>query len=193
MFIIAPLNQVKGENAYPEYVDVLRSVQDAAINRAKQIWNGYSQGGLYPGDKEFGICPLRANEMANDVTATTLSGTYNFRKNLQSTGWQTLFNYNVRTDIIHAFAGFQITDEILRILALRFEFSDRKFPIMDLQIAKGWGSFAILFKEDVGKELISQEETSVYVRGYVEATGYQTIVPIGFQLYKRKDLVITET
>jgi len=30
------------------------------------------------------------------------------------------------------------------------------------------------------------------VRGYIESTGYQTIVPLGFQLYKRKDLVITE-
>lgn len=192
-FIIAPLDKVKGPNAFPEYVDVLKAVQDAAIERAKEIWKGYGQGGLYPGDNEFGICPLRANEMANDVSSTTLSGTYNFRKNLAATGWHSLFNYTVREDIIHAFAGFMITDEILRLLQLRFEFGDRKFPILDIQEAKGWGSFAILFKEDVGKELISQERTSVYVRGYVEATGYQTIVPLGFQLYKRKDLVITET
>ena len=193
MFIIAPLNLVKGENAYPEYVDVLRSVQDAAINRAKQIWNGYSQGGLYPGDKEFGICPLRANEMANDVTATTLSGTYNFRKNLGSTAWVNLFNYTVRDDIIHAFAGFSVPDDTLRLLALRFEIGDRKYPILDIQEAKGWDGFSIIFKEDAGKELIAPEKTSVLVKGYGEAVGYQTIIPLGFMLYKRKDLVITET
>lgn len=193
MYVIAQVSNVKGENQYPEFADVLKSVQDAAISRAKDIWKGYTQGGIYPGDKEFGICPLRANEMANDVNSTALSGTYSFRKNFQATGWHTLFDYSVREDVIHAFAGFMVTEETLRILQLRFEFGDRKYPIIDIQEAKGWGSFAILFKEDVGKELISQEESSVYIRGYVESTGYQTIIPLGFQLYKRKDLVISET
>ena len=190
-YIIAPLRLVKGEGAYPEFVDVLKSVQDAAIARAKEIWPGYTQGGLYPGDKEFGICPMRAREMLG--VTTVLSGTYSFRQNYASTAWSDIFNYIVREDIIHAFAGFMITDEVLRFLELRFEFGDRKYPIMDVQEAKGWGSFGILFKEDVGKELIAQEETSVLVRGYVESTGYQNVVPLGFQLYKRKDLVISET
>jgi len=191
-YVIAPLSLVKGEGAYPEFADVLKSVQDAAISRAKEIWKGYEQGGLYPGDKEFGVCPFRAREMAHDVSSTTLSGTYSFRKNFGTTAWHTIFDYSVREDIIHAFAGFMITDEVLRLLELRFEIGDRKYPIIDIQEAKGWGSFAILFKEDVGKELIAQEETSVYVRGYIESTGYQNIVPLGFQLYKRKDLVISE-
>lgn len=192
-YIIAPMRLVKGEGAYPEFAEVLKSVQDAAIARAKDIWKGYSQGGIYPGDNEFGICPMRAREMAHDVSSTTLSGTYSFRKNLGTAGWHTIFDYTVRKDVIHAFAGFMITDEVLRLLELRMEFGDRKFPILDIQEAKGWGAFAIIFKEDVGKELIAQEESSVYLRGYVEATGYQNIVPIGFQLYKRKDLVISET
>jgi len=192
-YIIASLEKVKGEGAYPEFVDVLKSVQDAAIARANEIWKGYTQGGLYPGDKEYGICPLRAREMAHDVSSTTLSGTYSFRKNFGATAWHTIFDYSVREDIIHAFAGFMITDEILRILEMRFEFGDRKFPILDIQEAKGWGAFAILFKEDVGKELIAQEETSVLVKGYVESTGYQNVVPLGFQLYKRKDLVLSES
>ena len=96
-------------------------------------------------------------------------------------------------NFIHAFAGFMVTDEILRLLELRMELGDRKYPIVDVQEAKGWGRFAILFKEDVGGELIAQEESSVYLRGYVEATGYQTIVPLGYQLYKRKDLVLSES
>ena len=192
-YIIAPLNKVKGEGAYPEFADVLRSVQDAAIARAKEIWKGYTQGGMYPGDNEFGICPLRAREMATNVTSSTLSGTYSFKKNLASTGWHTLFNYSVREEIIHAFAGFMITDEALRLLEFRVELGDRKYPIIDVQEAKGWGAFAILFKEDKGKELIAQERTSFYVRGYVEATGYQTIIPLGLQLYRRKDLVISES
>jgi len=192
-YVIAPLDKVKGEGAYPEYEDVLKAVQDAAINRAKEVWSGFTFGGLYPGDKEFGICPLRAREMAHDVTATTASGTYSFRKNLATTAWHTIFDYTTRKDILHAFAGFAITDETLRILELRMEVSDKKYPIIDIQEAKGWGGFAILFKEDQGAELIAEPETSIYLRGYVEAAGYQNVVPLGFQLYKRKDLVISES
>lgn len=192
-YVIAPLDKVKGENQWEEFRGVLSDLQDEAIERAKQVWTGYEFGGVYPGDNEFGICPIRAREMAHDVTVTTLSGTYNFRKNFATTAWHTIFDYTVRTDIFHAFAGFIVTDEILRILEFRFEFGDRKYPILDVQEAKAWGGFAILFKEDKDKMFVAPEETSVYVRGYIEATGYQTIVPLGFQLYKRKDLVISET
>lgn len=192
-FVIAPLDKVKGENAFPGFEEVLKDLQDAAIQRAKDIWKGWEFGGILPGEKEFGICPLRAREMANDVTATTLSGSYNYRKNLGSTGWYTLFDYSVRDDIIHAFAGFKVTDDVLRLLEFRMEMSDKKLPIIDVQEAKGWGQFAILFKVDEGKELIAEPRHSVYLRGYVEASGYQTIVPLGFQLYKTKNLVISET
>jgi len=192
-YIIAPLDKVKGENNHPAFEEVLKAVQDAAIEHAKEIWSGYTQGGLYPADGEFGICPLRANEMASDVSITTLSSTYSFRKNFASTGWHRIFNYSTRKDVIHAFAGFAFTDETLRFLQLRFELGDRLYPIIDIQEAMGWGGFAILFKEDAGKELISSEESRVLVRGYVEATGYQRVVPLGVQLYKRKDMVITET
>ncbi len=192
-YIIAPLDKVRGENAFPEYVDVLRSVEAAAIKRAGEIWKGYTFGGVYPGENQFGICPLRAREMAHDVTSQTLSGTYSFRKNFAATTWHSIFDYNVREDILHAFAGFAITDSVLRFLELRMEVSDRIHPIFDIQEAKGWGAFAILFKEDAGNELVAADRARVYVRGYVEATGWQNVVPLGFQLYKRKDLVISET
>ena len=148
---------------------------------------------MLPGENQFGICPLRQNEMANDVSATTLSGSYTYRKNVTATGWRSMFNYSTRKDVLHAFAGFKITDEILRILQFRFEIGDRLYPILDVQEAKDWGSFAILIKEDAGSELIAEPEKRVLIRAYFDTTGFQTLVPLGFQLYKRKDLVITET
>jgi len=193
MYVIGPLRLTKGEGMFPEFDAVLKQVEAAGIQRAEKIWPGYTFGGVYPGDHQFGICPLRANEMAHDVSATTLSGTYSFRKNFAAVAWHGVFDYTTRTDILHAFAGFAVTDEILRLLQLRMEVSDRKFPIFDIQEAKGWGSFAILFKEDVGEALIAEPETSVLIKAYVESTGYQSVVPLGFELYKRKDLVISET
>ena len=192
-FVFAPLNLVKGEGQYPEFNDVLKSVQDAGIARAKTLWSGFSQGGLTPGDKEFGIIPMRANEMANDVTSTTLSGTYSFRKSYTAGAWRPIFNFTTREDTIHALAGFAFADDVLRFSQIRWEIGDKKYPIIDLQLAQTFGSFALLLKEDAGKEIIIEQEQSVLLRGYCETTGPQRIVPIGFMLYKRKDLVITET
>jgi len=192
-YIFAPLNLVKGENNYPEYADVLKAVQDAAINRAKSLWSGFSQGGLTPGDREFGIVPMRMNEMAADTTSTTLSGSYSFRKTYTAGGWRPIFNFTTREDTIHALAGFAFTDDVLRFSQIRWEIGDKKYPIIDLQLAQSFGNFALLLKEDAGKEIIIEQEQSVLVRGYCETSGPQRIVPIGFMLFKRKDLVISET
>lgn len=192
-FILAPWNRIKGDNAFPEFEQALADLEEAAIERAKEIWTGYNFGGVEPGEGEFGIRSIPANEVANDVAAQTLSGTYSYKKNLASTGWHNLFNYKVPEDVIHAFAGFGVTDEVLRLLQLRMELGDRKFPIIDIQEAKSWGGFMIVFKTDKGKELIQGPRRAVQVRGYVEATGYQTIVPIGLSLYKNKDFTLSET
>ena len=192
-FVFAPLSLVKGEGQYPEFVDVLKAVQDAGIARAKDLWVGFSQGGLTPGDKQFGIVPMRMNEMANDVAAATLSGSYSFRKSYTAGAWRPIFNFTTREDTIHALAGFAFADDVLRFSQIRWEIGDKKYPIIDLQLAQTFGNFALLLKEDAGKEIIIEPEQSVLVRGYCETTGPQRIVPIGFMLFKRKDLVISET
>jgi len=193
-YIIGPLRLIKGEHDFPEFLQVMRDLQGAAIARAEQIWSpGYKFGGINPKDGQFGIAPLRAREMAHDVSATTLSGTYSFRKNLGATAWHSIFDYTTRKDVLHAFAGFAITDAALNLLELRWQIGDRIYPIMDIQEAKSWGNFALIVKQDMGDQLIAEPETSVYVRAYVETVGWQNIVPLGFQLYKRKDLIISES
>lgn len=192
-FVFAPLDAVKSPGQYPEYVDVLKAVQDAGITRAKELWGGFSQGGLTPGEKQFGIIPMRMNEMANDVTSSTLSGSYSFRKSYTAGAWRNIFNFTTREDTIHALAGFAFADDVLRFSQIRWEIGDKKYPIIDLQLAQTFPGFALVFKEDVGKEIIIEQEQSVLVKGYCESTGPQRIVPIGFMLFKRKDLVISET
>jgi len=191
-YVLGPMGLVKGEGLWPEFIASLKDLEQIALRRAEEVWPGFKFGGLTPGDHEFGICPLRQNEMAVDTTTTTASGSYSFRKNLAATAWHGIFNYTSRKDTLHAFAGFAITDEVLRLSQLRMEISDRKLPVFDIQEAQGWGSFGILIKEDVGQALLAEPETSVLLKGYVESTGYQRVVPLGFMLYKRKDLVISE-
>lgn len=194
MYTLGPAILVKGENNWPEYQEVLRNVQERAIARASDLWNGYTFGGSTPGDKEFGMIALRPNEMASDVSATTLSGSYTFRKNITAaSAWRNLFDYSVRDDVIHAFAGFAIPEDTLRMAAIRMEIGDRIYPINHLEEALGWGSFAILFKQKVGDELIAEPRKRVLVKSYHTSIGWQTVIPLGFELFRRKDLVITET
>ena len=192
-YIIAELAKVKGEGQYPEYEDVLKAVQDAAYQRASDIWEGYEPGGLMPGPRQYGVGPLRKNDMARDTTDSTPSGSYSFTKTLAATGWQDLLNYTVRDNMIHAFAGFSFTDQTLRVTQLRVEIGDRRFPIWDIQEAQLYDRFALVLKEDEAKELIANPQERVLVRIYAESTGNQRVVPIGLSLFKTANLVLTET
>ncbi|MDP3732534.1 MAG: hypothetical protein Q8R31_05915 [Candidatus Omnitrophota bacterium] len=192
-FVIAPLSKIKGENNYPGYDEAMKALQSKAFSRAQVIWKGFSPGGINPGAGQFGLTTIRPNEMSNNVTSSTASGSYSFNRNRTGGAWRSLWDFTTREGIIMAIAGFRITDDTLRIAQIRYELGDRKSAIMDLQEAMGWqGGFDIIFNQDRGQELVLDPQTYFYVRGYVESSGNQRIVPLGFMLYKTKDLVMTE-
>ena len=192
-FIIAPLGDVKGLNNYPEYIKTLEELQAAARARASTIWGGAGAGGLTPGPDQYGLGPFRKNDMAGDTTDSTPSGSYTFRKSITATGWQDIFNYTVRQDMIHAFAGFLISDDVLRILQLRMRGGSTNLPIWDSQEAQRYDKFAIIIKADAGAPFVADQKTSMLIRIYAETVGFQRVVPLGFQLFRRPDLVINET
>ena len=192
-YVIAPLSDVKGLNNYPEYIDALKAVEKAALARADVLWSGQAPGGLVPTGQQYGLGPLRKNDMAVDTTDSTPSGSYSFRKTVTATGWVDTFNYTVRQDMIHAFAGFLVADDVLRITQFRMEIGDRRFPIWDIQEAFRYDKFAVILKTDQGGELVADPRTRVLMRTYFETVGLQRVVPLGLSLYRRPDLVITET
>ena len=192
-YIIAPLDEVKGEGQFPEFQGVLRALEAKAHARATSIWPGFSFGGLIPSSQEYGIGPLRKNDMSGDTTDSLASGSYTFRKNITATGWADIFNYTVRTDMIHSLAGFLISDDVLRITQLRLEIGKIRFPIWDIQEAQRYNKYAIVLKMDEGKELIAEPRSRMLARLYAESTGWQRVVPVGFSLFKHTDVVLTET
>jgi len=187
-YIIAPLDKVKVD--YPEFMDVMRQVERVSIARAEKIWPAFKLGGLIPGEKEFGI----GNILPKDVLG---AGTYSWTQSFTAPGsWTNIFSYTVPEDEIHAFAGFAISDPTLIFNQIRLEISDKKYPIWEIEEANLYEKgFAIIIKADPGDELIAEEEIPVLVRGYQErgTSGYeQRVIPIGINIYKRKDLVISE-
>lgn len=187
-YIIAPLEKVKVD--FPEFLNVMKQVEQVSIARGAVIWPGYKLGGLIPNDKEFGI----GNMLPKDVLG---AGTYTWTQTFSAPGsWTNIFSYSVPEDEIHAFAGFAISDPTLIFNQIRLEISDKKYPIWEIEEANLYEkAFAIIIKADPGNELIAQEETPILVRGYQErgtSGTQQRVIPIGINVYKRKDLVITE-
>ena len=152
-FTIAPLGDVKSLNNYPEYISALQELERVAFARAATIWDGATPGGIIPGAGQFGIGPFRKNDMSGDTVDNTPSGSYTYRINIATANaWRDLFNYTVRNEMIHAFAGWLFSDGAL----------------------------------------VADQKTSILQRMYVESTGFQRVVPLGFQLWRRPDLVLSE-
>lgn len=195
MYFVAQSDKVKGEGQYPEFQSVLQDVEAAAFSRASVIWPGWQPGGMFPGENRFGVGPLRKNDMAGDTTDSSPSGSYSYIvPAATSAAWRDLFRYTVRDQTMHAFAGFQFTDDVLRYLQLRIEIGDRLYPIIDIQSAMNFDKFNLVLKMDQGQELIAEPRQRVLIRGFAIAPfAAQRVVPIGLHLYRNLNAVLTET
>ncbi len=189
----ADFNEVKGENNQPAFESVLTDLQSAAFARASEIWQGFSPGGMMPGADQFGVGPLRKNDMSKDTSDSVPSGSYSFDHVATSTGWADLFNFTVRDNTIIALAGFAFQDPVLNVTQLRMVVGDRSFPIWDLNEARSFNNFALILKIDQGAEVIAQARENVLIRGYWETTGNQRVVPIGLHLFRNLNAVLQET
>lgn len=190
MFQIAPANLVKGENAWPEYKNILPALEEAAKNRASQIWQGFQFGGVMPGPRQFGISNILPRDIHGGGTAT-------FSKSYGSAGsWCNIWSYTVPEDEVHAIAGVAIPDPTLIFSSLQFIVEDKTLPIVNIEEAHMFGGgFYVLLKQDSGKELIIPEEQSIKLMGFQERgtrSRSQRVVPVGFALYKNKDLLIKQ-
>ncbi len=135
--------------------------------------------------------------MTVDTTDSAASGTQSFRKNFaattSTTTWRALFNYTVRKDMIHGFAGLVVTDDVLRINSLQFQLGQNIFPIVNIEEAQRYKRFAIVWKADEGKAITADPNTAVLLQAFVESAGFQRVVPFGISVYRRPDLIINKT
>ena len=178
-YIIAPLDKVKEK--FPEFLDVMKQLETATINRAKEVWPGYTLGGLIPTAKEFGLGTILPKNIRG-------KGTYTWVQTFTAPGsWTNIFSYTVKDDLIHSFAGFAIPDPELIFSQFRIEHTDKKYPIIDIEEARTFkGGVAIIIKADVGEEIVVPEKKSFLLKGYQErgTSGLsQRVIPLGLCAY----------
>jgi len=181
-YVLCELEKVKVE--YPEYAEATKRLLTKAIDRAKEIWPGFTYGGIYPGTKQFGITSALPKFFGSTTTHLPT-----FRQNFTATGWQDIFNLTVAEDIIIGGMGWAITSPTINITELRAEISDVKYPRVNIEEMQAYDQPAVILKQG----WYCQEEKAFLLRGYIEATGHQRVVPVSsFTIYKKKDDVIKE-
>ena len=203
----------KVKTQYPEFQRTMAALEAEAIALARDRWPGFkyvAERALQPMEGEAGrttILPELFADEAGDVldSAHTVRtwGVDNFRIKYSSTepaaiaipGWKTILqggnpaNIGItREDSILALEGFTIPDPSILISKLRMEVGSRRYPKIDVEEMHGYEQPALIFE----KGYTIPEENHYLLKGFFEADGYQRVIPLGFTIFRRRDLFITE-
>lgn len=191
-YIIAPLSKVKDD--FPEFLGVMKDLENKLRTRSEKIWNGFTFGGLTPGDNQFGLVNIPPRHMS----IPRGFGTWSYLQKFSASGsWTNIYSYTVPEDQIHGFAGFGFQGPNMIFNAIRLQISDVIFPIIELEEARMWAKddgLGIILKTDVDEDLIVQEKVSMVLKGWQQRNtdGFtMRITPIGLMSYKVKDDLIS--
>lgn len=206
----AILKSVKAQNFY---VAKCAQLETLMRQETEAVWSGLRYGGFTPGPREYGRTtwlPEYFADEAGDILDKNHSPTYwgvnSWQQYFTDTspathaipGWKTIWQgitgatdpYGgiMSEDIRLAWAGLAITSKASAITKFKWIIGDTTYPILDIEESKGYNKPAFVFEEG----FIIPEETLYYLRGFFEADNYERVVPLGYMIYRRKDLVIQE-
>jgi len=193
------------------FIKAARDLEATAIADTEAVWSPLKMG-FYALERtdQFGrttILPENFADEAGDVLddhhTNTQWGVDNFRQYFTSTspsavaipGWKTILQGGgtpigiTPEDIRLAWIGIAFPNKSLYISKLSIEIGDKRFPKIDIEELHNYNKPALIFEEG----FIIPEETHFRLFGFFETTGYQRVVPLGFEMYRRRDLVISRT
>ena len=206
----AILKSVKAQNFY---IQKCAQLETLMRQETEAVWSGLRYAGYTPGPREYGrttILPDNWADEAGDILDNHHSPTYwgvnSYQQYFTSTspaayaipGWKTILQGATGAaaphggitleDIRIAWIGLAITSKSSAITKFRWIIGDTTYPIIDIEESQGYNKPSFVFEEG----FIIPEETLFYLRGFFETDSYERVVPLGYQVYRRKDLVIAE-
>jgi hypothetical protein len=195
------------------YVNKCAQLETLMRQETEAVWSGLKYGGFTPGPREYGRTTILPDNFADenaDILDKNHSPTYwgvnSYQQYFTSTspashavpGWKTILQgptaaadpYGGRTleDIRIAWMGLAITSKSSAITKFKWVIGDTTYPILDVEETQGYNEPSFVFEEG----FILPEETLFYLRGFLETNSYERVVPLGYEIYRRKDLVIQE-
>lgn len=204
---------LKSSKVQSFYVSKCAQLERLMRQETEAVWSGLRYGGYTPGPNEYGRTTILPENFADenaDILDTAHTPSYWGRNSYQQyftsaspaayaiPGWKTIWQGAVGTarptggstleDIRLAWIGLAITNKSSAITKFIWSIGDTTYPKLDVEETKGYNKPSFLFEEG----FIIPEETLFYLRAYFEADSYERVVPLGYQVYRRKDLVISE-
>lgn len=204
---------LKSAKAQSFFVSKAAQLETLMRSETEAIWSGLRYGGYTPGPSEYGRTTILPENFA-DENADVLNsghlpnywGCNSYQQYFTSSspaayavpGWKTVWQgptgaarpYGGITleDIRLAWIGLAITSKSSGITKFRWQIGDTIYPKLDIEESQGYNKPSFVFEEG----FIIPEETYFFLRGFLETDMYERVVPLGYQIYRRKDLVITE-
>jgi len=190
-YVICPYNQVK--EYFPEYQRMMSSLHNGLVAKATADWSPKQFGGMAPNSAQFGestIIPgLFRNDAQTALNTTTPMTTW--QQWLGTTGNRVIMSGantgNIYEDYKIGLAGFAFLEKSINISEIKFQISDRKIGRINIEEAFAYENPAIIFEDGI----ILDEESGFDLYAYVLSTGYQKICPIGFQLNRVPNKLMT--
>lgn len=185
-YVICAYDQVKEQ--FPEFKSVMAQLKSVMIAEAENSW-GKKFGGMTPEPGQFGwstIIPSLFNDMAGNNMAT-------WEQTFTALGHQTIITGSnagaVYEDYKIGLAGLAFLSKAIRISEIRMQIGDRKLPRVNIEEAFAYDKPAVIFEEG----FVIDEENSFDLYAYVLSLGVQKIMPIGFELNRVYDKLISNT
>jgi len=204
---------LKSAKAQSFFVSKCAQLETLMRMETEAVWSGLRYGGFTPGPNEYGrttILPDNFADEAGDILDRLHQPTYwgvnSYQQYFTSTspashtvpGWKTVLQGPVGAadptggitleDIRIAWMGLAITSKSSAITKFRWQIGDTSYPKVDVEETHGYNKPSFVFEEG----FIIPEETLFWLRAFLETDNYERVVPLGYMIYRRKDLVITE-
>jgi hypothetical protein len=188
----------------------MERLRSTLIAKAEKDWNATFAGNRKIGEAAARGIVLRAPGPGLDVDAgagefgetTILPALFRdigntrlvtWEQQLTATGSQIIMSGanggNIYKDYKVGIAGLAFLDKAIRVSEIKMQISDKKLPRINVEEAFGYNKPAVVFEEGY----ILDEQTGFDLTAYVLSQGPQRIKPIGLQLNRVKDKVLTDT
>ncbi|MHC1602491.1 MAG: hypothetical protein ACXQS4_04610 [Methermicoccaceae archaeon] len=188
------------------YADLL----DTAVAEAAKKWTEQSYGGFMPpgGTNAYGEAPIvpfifadENDDILDENHVPTTWGVNEFRIYFSTTspatgtvpGWRTILKGGnpqsigqMPEDFIIGILGFTIPDPTIRFSHLKIDLGDVKYPKINIEGMEAYEVPTILLK----KGIVVMDESAFELKGYLESTGYQRVIPEGFMLYRTRNQMV---
>jgi len=178
-FLFCEYNSIQDD--FPEFQQVLANLESKLISETTSKWAPMSFGGMTPAGGQFGRTTILP-PLFNDVNGVQMA---TWRQNFTSTGHQTIMTgtragNTIPEDFNVGWIGLAFPNKEINVTELKWQIGDRKYGRINIEEMKSYNQPALVFEEG----FIINEEESFELYAYVENTGYQRIVPLGFCVYK---------